>query len=79
MNANEFRPPHEERGKPKLVDELTFLSYVYNRMEFPNIAPERWRLVYGLRAAAAMEARFVRTFVLKLIEAADEAGECGHA
>jgi hypothetical protein len=67
------------RPEAALIDELTFRSYVHNRMQFPDVAPERWRMIYGLRAAAAMEERFLTTFILKLIEAADEIGEVGHA
>jgi hypothetical protein len=37
-----------------MIDFLTFASYRYNRIQAPQIAPERWRAVFV--AADALEA-----------------------
>lgn len=65
------------KEKPDALKELTFRSYVHNRMQFPEVAPERWAAIFS--NAPEMEERFVSTFVLKLMEAADDMGEIGHA
>lgn len=59
------------------VDELEFRSYAHNRMQFPEVPPERWAVIFS--NAPEMEERFLKTFVLKLLESAEEIGEVGHA
>lgn len=39
------------------VDELTYRSYAFNRREFPQTAPERWKTVFP--AQEALERRFL--------------------
>jgi hypothetical protein len=41
----------------RLMDELTYSNYRYNRVLSPEITPERWERVYG-PSAKEMEARF---------------------
>lgn len=41
----------------KIIDELTFRSYVYNRQRSPEISPERWAKIFGADAVAEMEKR----------------------
>jgi len=60
-----------------VIDELVFRSYVHNRMTFPGVAPERWAKIFS--NVPEMEERYLKTFILKLIEAAEESGEVGHA
>lgn len=48
-----------------VIDELDFRSYVHNRRMFPEIAPERWALVF--RNVPAMEERYLKTFITKLM------------
>lgn len=58
-----------------LMDELTFRSYVHNRMMFPDVQPERWAAIF--KNVPAMEERFLKTFIAKLmqeIEVADGSG-----
>jgi|GEM_PF-4377488 hypothetical protein len=54
-----------------VIDELVFRSYVHNRMMSPDISPERWALIYG-PSVADMEERYLKTFILKMMEAAEE-------
>lgn len=60
-----------------IIDELTFRNYAHNRMLSPHISPEQWALIYA--NVPEMEERFLKTFISKLFEAADEIGEVGHA
>lgn len=75
-----------------LMDELTFRSYAHNRMMFPDVQPERWAAIF--QNVPAMEERFLKTFIAKLmqeIEVADQGnalqqgieslrvGSCGEA
>lgn len=53
-----------------LIDELTFRSYAHNRMMFPDVQPERWAAIF--QNVPAMEERFLKTFIAKLMEAAEE-------
>lgn len=69
--------PSQTNTETAVIDELTFRSYVHNRMTFPDVAPERWALIFS--NVPEMEERFLKTFILKLLEAAEEIGECGHA
>lgn len=45
-----------------VIGELEFRSYVHQRMTFPEIAPERWALVF--RNVPEMEERYQKAFVL---------------
>lgn len=47
-----------------IIDELTYRSYVHNRITFPDVAPERWALIYP--NVPDMERRYLMTFVLAL-------------
>lgn len=72
--------PSQPNTETAVIDELEFRSYAHNRMMFPDVAPERWALIF--RNVPEMEERFCRTFILKMMEAAEELGvigECGHA
>ena len=42
----------------RVIDELTYFNYVFNRQRSPGIAPERWAKVY--EGAAQLEERFNR-------------------
>lgn len=58
----------------QLMDELTFRSYVHQRMMFPDVQPERWAAIF--QNVPAMEERFLKTFIAKVmqeIEVADQA------
>ncbi len=54
-----------------VIDELTFRSYAHQRIMFPEVEPEKWALIYG-PAVVEMEERYLKTFILKLMEAAAE-------
>ncbi len=56
-----------------VIDELVFRSYVHNRMTFPQVAPEGWAKIFS--NVPEMEERYLKTFILKLLEAAEELGE----
>jgi hypothetical protein len=47
------------KDSTRLVDELTYASYKFNRERSPNIAPERWARIFP--EAVALEKRFQRT------------------
>jgi len=53
-----------------LIDELTFRSYAHQRTMFPDVQPERWAAIF--QNVPAMEERFLKTFIAKLMEAAEE-------
>lgn len=53
-----------------LMDELTFRSYAHQRMMFPDVQPERWTAIF--QNVPAMEERFLKNFIAKLMEAAEE-------
>jgi hypothetical protein len=61
----------------RVIDELEFSSYAHNRMQFTEVPPERWAVIFS--NAPAMEERFLKTFISKLLEAEEEIGEVGHA
>lgn len=59
--------------KPKqIADELTFKSYVHQRINFADVAPERWAAIYGAELQQQMEDRYLITFVACLIQAVHE-------
>lgn len=39
------------------VDELTYINYKFNRIEYPEVSPQRWANVYG-KNSESMEERF---------------------
>ena len=47
-------------GADELVSELTYVSYRVNRDRRPDIAVERWKLVYAPGDVDHMEARYQR-------------------
>lgn len=49
-----------------LFDLLTYQSYAHNRLESPEVSPERWARIFP--NAAAMEKRFVREFEAALMQ-----------
>lgn len=49
-----------------LFDLLTYRSYAHNRLESPEVSPERWARIFP--NAAAMEKRFVREFEAALMQ-----------
>jgi hypothetical protein len=53
-----------------VIDELVYRSYCYNRVMFPEVAPERWAKIFP--NVPDMEERFLKTFIMKLMEAAEE-------
>lgn len=53
-----------------LMDELTFRSYAHQRTMFPDVQPERWAAIF--QNVPAMEERFLKTFIAKVMEAAKE-------
>ncbi len=34
---------------PKLVGELDYICYKYNRERTPEVTPDRWKLIFGNR------------------------------
>lgn len=64
--------PTSQEVKQQIADELTFKSYVYQRVNFPDIAPERWAAIYGAELQQQMEDRYLVTFVAFLIQAVHE-------
>ena len=53
-----------------VIDELMFRSYAHNRIMFPEVEPERWAVIFS--NVPEMEERFLKMFILKLMEAAAE-------
>ena len=53
-----------------VIDELTYRSYCHNRMLNPEIDPEQWALIFP--NVPEMEERFLKTFIMKLMDAAEE-------
>lgn len=43
----------------RLVSDLTYINYAYNRRRSPDVSPERWEKVYGPQTWV-MEERFQR-------------------
>lgn len=44
-------------AEPAVIAHLTYHSYAWNRAQYPAVAPERWKLVYG-SAVDQMESRY---------------------
>lgn len=40
------------------IDELTYRSYRAQRVQFPNIPPSHWQLIYGAEEQRAFERRY---------------------
>jgi len=55
-----------------MTNELSYRSYAWNRMMFPEISPERWAAIYG-PVVVDFEERFLNTFIEKL-KAENESG-----
>jgi hypothetical protein len=53
-----------------IFDEATFRSYVHQRMTFPGVSPERWATIF--ENVPEMEERYLKTFILKLMDVAEE-------
>lgn len=57
-NRGEFKGPIEE-SNINPIDELTYRSYKQNRLDNPQVSPERWKSIFG-DSVDSMEPRFTK-------------------